>query len=167
MLTTMPDSATLLYTSQVAVVPGDGPDKIVSLAAEPDPLVMGAHGALAERLGVPPNHREHASTLDYVVAAAVACMSGTFVRALRARGVDPAPDCYRAEGFGDIHVQAQVPVLERIEIHHVLTVGSEFDELVNRVHDVYKAGCAVSRSIAGAIDIESKLSMQPAPGHGS
>jgi organic hydroperoxide reductase OsmC/OhrA len=151
--------ATLLYRSRVSAVPGGGPDKVVMLPAEPEPVVMGASGELARHLGVADGHREHASTLDYLVAAATACMSGSFVRALAARGLVLDKRTYHAEGVGQIHLHGQVPVLERIEIVHRLSVDSTWEELLERVHAVYHKGCAVSRSIGGSIEIESRLAL--------
>ncbi|HZV74218.1 MAG TPA: OsmC family protein [Conexibacter sp.] len=147
----------LLYRSHVTVRPGDGPDKLVTLAPEPGELVMGAHGALARHLGVPAGHPERASTLDYVAAAAIACMSGTFVRALRAREVPVTPESYAVEGHGDVRLHARVPVLERIVVRHTLRVDRALAPLVERVHATYHRGCAVSQSLAGAIEIESTL----------
>ena len=155
-----PGPADLLYEAHVGVRQVVGPDKTVTLPAEADAVVMGVHGALARHVGAPDGHAEHASTLDYVTAAAIACMSGTFVRALKARGVVLAAESYAAEGHGEVRLRSQVPVLERIEVRHRVHVEPELDELVERVHETYRRGCAVSRSLAGAIEIESVLSLR-------
>ena len=64
----MPDIA---YTSRVKVVRQGGPMRLAWLPAEPEPGHFGVHGAIAEHYKVPPDKfPPHATTLDYIVAAA-------------------------------------------------------------------------------------------------
>jgi hypothetical protein len=66
----MPDVA---YTSHVRIerVKGKGPLRRAFLPAETEPVLFGVHGAVAVHYGVSPEVSEpHATTLDYVVAAA-------------------------------------------------------------------------------------------------
>lgn len=59
------------YTSKVRIVRQQGPLRHAHLPAEPQPVAFGVHGAVAEHYGVDPEvHEPHATTLDYVVAAA-------------------------------------------------------------------------------------------------
>jgi methyl coenzyme M reductase alpha subunit len=59
------------YVSEVQIERDRGPVRRARLPAEPDPVVFGVHGAIAEHYGVPADAYEpHATTLDYVVAAA-------------------------------------------------------------------------------------------------
>jgi uncharacterized OsmC-like protein len=146
-----------VYRSRVTVRSGGGPDKLVRLPGEVEEIRMGAHGVIAERLGAPADLQPHATTLDYVVAAAAACLSGTFARALAVRGIASDPTVYRSEAIGDVHDRDGVLVLERIEIHHTLSLSPEELPVAERVHAVYERGCAVSRSIGGAVEIESVL----------
>lgn len=62
--------ADIAYTSIVRVEQGRRPDRHAYLPATPEPVVFGVHGAVAEHYGVSPEE-EHATTLDYVVSAAV------------------------------------------------------------------------------------------------
>lgn len=59
----------VVYTSLVRVEQGRRPDRRAFLPATPEPVVFGVHGAVAEHYGVSPEE-EHATTLDFVVAAA-------------------------------------------------------------------------------------------------
>lgn len=60
------------YTSEITVERVKGPLRRASLPAEDHPVWFGVHGAVAEHYGVSPDVAEpHATTLDYVVAAAV------------------------------------------------------------------------------------------------
>jgi hypothetical protein len=48
-----------------------GPQRLAHLPAEEEPVVFGVHSEVAEHYGVQPGTLEpHATTLDYVVAAA-------------------------------------------------------------------------------------------------
>ncbi len=59
------------YVSSVRIERVKGPLRRAWLPAEPDPVLFGVHGAVAEHYGVSPDVLEpHATTLDYIVAAA-------------------------------------------------------------------------------------------------
>jgi hypothetical protein len=63
--------ADVVYRSQVRIERLQGPLRKAHLPAEPDPVLFGAHGAIAEHYGIAPGTSpEHAATLDYIVAAA-------------------------------------------------------------------------------------------------
>ena len=64
----MPEVA---YRSQVRIERVKGPLRRAHLPAEPEPVLFGVHGAVARHYKVPEGAVEpHATTLDYVVAAA-------------------------------------------------------------------------------------------------
>lgn len=59
------------YVSKVRIEREAGPLRLAHLPAEREPVAFGVHGAVAEHYGVSPEVAEpHATTLDYVVAAA-------------------------------------------------------------------------------------------------
>jgi len=59
------------YISQIHIERVKGPLRLAHLPAERDPIRFGVHGAVAKHYGVSPDVSEpHATTLDYVVAAA-------------------------------------------------------------------------------------------------
>jgi len=63
--------ANLAYVSNVRIERVKGPLRRAWLPAEPEPVLFGVHGAVAEHYKVPPDVAEpHATTLDYIVAAA-------------------------------------------------------------------------------------------------
>jgi len=63
--------ADVVYRSQVKVERLGGPMRRAWLPAEPVPVEFGVHGAIAEHYKVPPDKfPPHATTLDYIVAAA-------------------------------------------------------------------------------------------------
>ena len=61
----------VVYRSRVRIERVRGPLRRAWLPAESDPVMFGVHGAVAEHYKVPPEVLEpHATTLDYIVAAA-------------------------------------------------------------------------------------------------
>ena len=61
----------VVYVSKVRIERESGPSRLAYLPAETEPVRFGVHGAVAAHYGVSPNVAEpHATTLDYVVAAA-------------------------------------------------------------------------------------------------
>lgn len=63
--------ADVAYQSKVRVERIKGPIRRAYLPAEVTPVVFGVHGAVAEHYKVPPGaFEEHATTIDYIIAAA-------------------------------------------------------------------------------------------------
>ncbi len=59
------------YVSEVRIERVAGPLRRAYLPAEREPVLFGVHGAVAAHYGVTPDVSEpHATTLDYIVAAA-------------------------------------------------------------------------------------------------
>jgi len=59
------------YVSRVEVEPVSGKVRRAHMPGEEEPVLFGVHSEVAEHYGVSPGDEEpHASTLDYVVAAA-------------------------------------------------------------------------------------------------
>lgn len=63
--------ADVAYTSRVKVLPVEGKIRRAEIPAEDEPILFGVHSEVAEHYGVAPDEEEpHATTLDYLVAAA-------------------------------------------------------------------------------------------------
>jgi hypothetical protein len=64
--------ATVAYTSRVRIERVKGPLRIAHLPGEAQPVTFSVHGAIAEHYKVDPSSltESHATTIDYVVAAA-------------------------------------------------------------------------------------------------
>ena len=59
------------YTSRVRIERLGGPQRLAYVPGEEQPVTFGMHSAIAEHYGVPPDrYPPHATTIDYVVAAA-------------------------------------------------------------------------------------------------
>ena len=64
-------TAELAYVSHVKIKRLGGPQRLAYLPAEDEPVAFGVHSEVAEHYGVGPDqYPPHATTLDYVVAAA-------------------------------------------------------------------------------------------------
>lgn len=58
------------YVSRVRIVRERGPIRQAFLPAEPQPVIFGTHDEVREHYGTAPGqYPDHATTLDYVVAA--------------------------------------------------------------------------------------------------
>jgi len=65
------DMSEVVYESRVEIRRLGGPTRSATMPAESEPVLFGAHGAIAEHYGVDVTKIEpHATTIDYVVAAA-------------------------------------------------------------------------------------------------
>jgi len=65
------DSGMPAYVSRVRIERLGGPQRLAHLPAEREPVCFGVHSEVAEHYGVSPEqYPPHATTLDYVVAAA-------------------------------------------------------------------------------------------------
>jgi hypothetical protein len=63
--------ADIVYTSRVRIARLRGPLRRAELPAEADPILFGVHAQVADNYGVARGgEAEHATTLDYIVAAA-------------------------------------------------------------------------------------------------
>lgn len=63
--------ADVVYVAEVRTERVRGPLRRAHLPAEPAPVLFGVHGDVARHYGVDmKDHEPHATTLDYVVAAA-------------------------------------------------------------------------------------------------
>ena len=61
----------VVYQSRVEIRRLGGPLRSATLPAESEPVLFGVHGAIAEHYGVDMSKLDaHATTIDYVVAAA-------------------------------------------------------------------------------------------------
>jgi uncharacterized OsmC-like protein len=152
----MPD---VKYTSRVRLIRDRGPLRRAWIPAEAEPVTFGVHDEVAEHYGVDPGAAPaHATTLDYVVAAAAGLLTGTLGGALEARGIDASGG--RLESFteGDVEVEDRVLVIKRLRVRYRLTgCPEERREAAERAHSLHASRCPVARSIGGCIAIATEL----------
>jgi hypothetical protein len=156
----------VVYRSQVSVTREKGSLRSAVLPALDQPVLFGVHGAVAEHYGVGRGDQEpHTTTLDYLVAAATAWLTGTFGGALEARGFPAAGGRLRAEAIGEIELDAKVLVVKRIHVTYHLVVDEVViaDEAkraaIDRVLGFHADHCPVARTIGGCVDITTSLEL--------
>jgi organic hydroperoxide reductase OsmC/OhrA len=152
--------ADVTYVSHVKLEPAEGKIRWAYIPAEGEPIPFGVHSEVAEHYGVSADEEEpHATTLDYLVAAAGGWLLGTFSGALSARQVSFDKDSLYADTIGEVETENKVLVLKRIKHTLHLSAEEEDRETIERVVEVYEDSCPVARSIKPAIEIMSELDL--------
>lgn len=78
----------IAYISNIKIEHLAVPNNRAFLPSEKESVLFGLHDEIAEHYKIDPDTFEpHAATLDYIVAAAGGCLTGTFGGALAVRGV--------------------------------------------------------------------------------
>jgi uncharacterized OsmC-like protein len=157
--------AKLLHTSKVKIHKEPGKNKIKRAQVEgfPDILRMGVHGGVADFFKLSPDE-PLPSTLDYVVAAVGACMTGTVAGALEARGVRADPENLQVEAEGKIEDVDGKMILTGIKLRYRLKVPKDKRASVERALEHHEGLCAVSESIRRGITVEWESEIQDEPG---
>ncbi len=141
----MTDSHTVVEVSRVTVEAAAGRTKLVTVPVDGGPVPMGMHGPVAEHYGVPLDSIEpHATTLDYVVGATAACLTGTLSGMLAKLGQPTVDGALSAEGEGTV-VKDGVDPAE-----------------VSRAHDRHTRHCPIARTIGGCVEITTELHLHDA-----
>ena len=123
---------------------------------------MGVHGPIAEHYHLPEGtYQPRASTLDYLVGATAACLTGTLNTALQAREIATDNGRLTVDAVGDIEVDEGVLVIKRIRVVAHLRADEAKRTAAERVVGVYASQCPVYRSLVKAIDITTTLDFQP------
>jgi uncharacterized OsmC-like protein len=148
----------VVYRSHVRIERIKGPVRRAYLPAETKPVIFGVHGAVAEHYKVPPAVLEpHATTLDYIVAAAAGWLTGTFGGALEARQIDASNERLVSETVGEVELEDHVLVIRRIHVILKLKAEESHRETAIRVHGFYADKCPVYRTLKPAIAITTEL----------
>ncbi|MFL6333232.1 MAG: OsmC family protein [Pyrinomonadaceae bacterium] len=151
----------VVYVSKVKIELEFGPARLAHLPAEPQPVRFGVHGAIAEHYKVPPEVADpHATTLDYIVAAAGGCLAGTFGGALEARHIHASNRHLTADVTGEVELEDGVLVIRRIHVAYTLIAPASAREVVERVHRVHAEHCPVYRSLHKAIEITTEYRLR-------
>jgi uncharacterized OsmC-like protein len=144
------------------VEPAPAKLKIVYLRQECEPVAMGVHGPIAEHYHLAEGtFRPRASTLDYVVGATAACLTGTLNTALQAREIATDGGRLTVEAEGNVEIEDGVLVIKRIRVVARLRADDSKQAAAERVVGAYASKCPVYRSLMKAIDITTTLDFQP------
>lgn len=148
-----------VYTSIVRVEHLAVPNNRATLPPDGVTVLFGVHDEIAEHYNIAPGtYDPHAATLDYIVASAGGCLTGTFGGALAVRGVILGEQGLTAIVTGEIEKEDDnVLVIRRIHVQYHLSTSSGFKEKVFRAYDVHAAKCPVYRSLTPGIAITTDL----------
>lgn len=160
-MTNIDRSLTIVDRSLVTAVVGESRTKLVTLPVDSTPVPMGMHGAVAAHYRVAEGTYEpHATSLDYLVGAAVACLTGTLGGRLSAIGQSIDRGELTASGEGDIVAEGKVLRVAAIHVHYRLRLTDGVEEAaVRRAHEGHHRFCPVARSIGDCIDITTELTI--------
>ena len=154
--------SSIVYQSHIRVVPAPAKLKVVYLPHESEPVAMGVHGPIAEHYHLPDGtFRPRASTLDYLVGATAACLTGTLTTALQAREIPTDEGRLVVEAVGDVAVEDGVLVITQIRVVAHVRAEASKQAAAERVVGLYASQCPVYRSLMKAIDITTTLDFQP------
>ena len=152
-------------TTHVEVTRLQGPNSEISLPVGNESFRTGLHGGVREHYGVSEDNfgfGEVSTTLDYLVASAAGCLTGTFGGALDSLGVPADDDRLTASAVGSFANDGRVLVLANIHIKYRLRVDSAPDvEAINRAFESHPKYCPVYRSLTPHIPISTELELLP------
>ena len=147
------------YTSKIKIEHLAVPNNRATLPPDGDKVLFGVHDEIAQHYKLAPDVFEpHAATLDYIVASAGGCLTGTFGGALAVRGVVLGDHGLTADVTGEIdREEDNVLVIKRILVEYHLSTAAEFKEKILRAYETHANKCPVYRTLSPAIAITTKL----------
>jgi uncharacterized OsmC-like protein len=128
-----------------------------------DEVTFGTPAWQGEHYGFQPGpHDGFPGTLDFLVASVGGCLIGTFGGALKARGIKSDGDSLTAHADGEVVVDPdKVLRLRKIVVEYTLKADESQREAAERAHAHHAAHCPNARSVAAAIEIETRLNLVP------
>jgi uncharacterized OsmC-like protein len=157
----MPLSDAIVYRSEVVVNLAPGAIKMVQLPAEANGVPMGLHGPIAAHYRLSGSaFIPHATTLDYVVGAIVACLTGSLSRALSERKIATTRGRLKVHGTGEIEAEDGVLVIKRIQFAALLQAEPDQKNDAEEVIVAYAMNCPLYRTLYRSIEISSQLHFQ-------
>jgi uncharacterized OsmC-like protein len=149
----------IAYTSIVKIEHLAVPNNKATLPPHGETVLFGVHDEIAEHYKIAQGSFEpHAATLDYIVASAGGCLTGTFGGTLAVRGVILGEHGLTADVRGEIEREDdKVLIIKRIHVTYHLSTATEFKDKVLRAYDVHAQKCPVYRSLTPGIIITTEL----------
>jgi uncharacterized OsmC-like protein len=147
------------YTSIIKIEHLGVPNNRAILPPNGDSVVFGVHDEIAEHYKIATGTYEPlAATLDYIIASAGACLTGTFGGALGVRKVELGDAGLTADVVGEIErTDDNVLVIKRIHVTYHLSSSAADKEKVLRAYDVHAEKCPVYRSLHPQITITTEM----------
>jgi uncharacterized OsmC-like protein len=149
----------IVYNSKVRIEHLGVPFNRAYLPVAKEPVLFGVHGKVAEHYKIPPDKAEPCTTtLDYIVASAGGCLTGTFAGILKALKVSLGSDGISADVCGEIERESDnVLVIKRINVIYHLSTSQDEKERVFHLHEMHAEKCPVYRSLTPGITITTEV----------
>jgi uncharacterized OsmC-like protein len=149
----------IVYQSNVLIEHLGIPFNRAYLPPAKETVLFGVHGKAAEHYRIPMDKVEPcATTLDYIVASAGGCLTGTFAGILKGRKIPLGPDGLSADVSGEIERESDnVLVIRRIHVVYHLSTSPDEKERVFQLHAMHAEKCPVYRSLTPGIAITTEL----------
>jgi uncharacterized OsmC-like protein len=149
----------IVYKSNVRIEHLGVPFNRAYLPATKEPVLFGVHGKVAEHYKIPLDKIVPCNTtLDYIVASAGGCLTGTFAGILKARKVTLGSDGISADVCGEIERESNnVLVIKRIHVVYHLSTSPDEKDKVFQLHEMHAEKCPVYRSLTPGIAIMTEL----------
>lgn len=154
----------LLGYSHVSVENAPGRAKLVNLPLQTQPVAMGVRDEVAEhyRLGEG-DFTPETTTLDYVVGAVAACLTGTFGGRLGAIGQKITDGALTTEATGELVVTNGVIRIRSVNVRYTVQLTDGVDVAkVQRAHETHMKFCPVANSVKDSIILTSELTINGA-----
>jgi uncharacterized OsmC-like protein len=139
--------------ARIAKEPGNSKIKRITLEGLAEPVRMGVRGGVADFFHLNPDE-PLPSTLDYVVGAVGACLTGTLAGALEALGIDTSPENLEAVAEGTIEEIDGRMLLTHVKVHYRVRAEQDKVEAVQRAIASHGSRCPVSESVRRGIAVE-------------
>ena len=149
----------VVHTSRIKIVRGNGPTRKAVIEGLDEPIYYGVHGGIKKFYKIEPE-KEHAATLDHIIAATAACMMGTLATLLARDKISTSEDRYHADVEGDIENASGVLKITRIRVKYHLKIHTEKVPEAQTAFSSYLQFCPAAQSIKGCIEIKDELVLE-------
>jgi hypothetical protein len=151
----------VVHTSRIRIVREKGPTRRAMIEGFSEPVYYGVHGGIKRFYKVEPE-KEHAATLDHIVAATAGWMMGTLATALARREIPTPQDRYWADVEGDIENVNSVLKITQIRVQYHLKVSRGKSEEAREAFSSYLTSCPAAQSVIGCIKLKDDLMIEEA-----
>jgi len=146
----------VVHTSRVKIVREKGPTRRAMIEGLSEPVYYGVHGGIMKFYKVEPE-KEHAATLDHIVAATAGCMMGTLATVMAERKIPTPEHLYWADVEGEIEDVSGVLKITTIRVRYHLKVTEDKVADAKESFSNYITQCPAAQSIIGCIKLEDEL----------
>jgi uncharacterized OsmC-like protein len=146
----------VIHTSRIKIVREKGPTRRATIEGFTEPVYYGVHGGIMKFYKVEPE-KEHAATLDHIVAATAGWMMGTLATLMAEKKIPTPESLYWADVEGDIENVSGVLKITTIRVKYHLKATADQLSAAKECFSNYITRCPAAQSVIGSIKIEDEL----------